>query len=158
MTALREMTPDEFDQYLSSAVVNYANDHAQAGTWTEEEALGQSKQQYAELLPKGTDTKNNYLYTVVDGAEPVGMIWLKKESDREGFIYDICIREQHQSKGHGEKTMKLIEGEGRKLGLQKIGLHVFGHNQPARTLYEKLGYKTTNVIMAKDIINPQEKH
>lgn len=38
-----------------------------------------------------------------------------------------------------------------ELGMKKIGLHVFGHNKVARGLYEKLGYETTNVVMAKTI-------
>ncbi len=29
--------------------------------------------------------------------------------------------------------------------------HVFGHNLPARAMYEKLGYITTNVQMTKNI-------
>jgi predicted GNAT family acetyltransferase len=30
-------------------------------------------------------------------------------------------------------------------------LHVFGHNQVARALYEKIGYEVTNVLMSKKL-------
>jgi len=35
------------------------------------------------------------------------------------------------------------------MGDSAIGLHVFGDNAPARSLYKKLGYTETNVNMVK---------
>ena len=43
------------------------------------------------------------------------------------------------------------EAEVRRLGLYGIGLHVFGHNSGARLLYERLGYRTTNINMFKSL-------
>ena len=37
------------------------------------------------------------------------------------------------------------------LGAEAIELHVFGHNQAAQALYEKLDYETTKIIMAKNL-------
>ncbi|MFJ5762867.1 GNAT family N-acetyltransferase [Neobacillus sp. NPDC093182] len=56
-----------------------------------------------------------------------------------------------QGFGYGKEAMKKIEIVGQKLGMKKIGLHVFGHNKVARGLYDKLGYQTTNVLMEKEI-------
>ncbi len=47
--------------------------------------------------------------------------------------------------------MKEIEIIAKKLGMNKIGLHVFGHNKVARRLYEQLGYEITNINMVKVI-------
>ena len=45
--------------------------------------------------------------------------------------------------------MRSLEDEVRRLGDSSIGLHVFGHNAPARRLYEKLGYSETHINMVK---------
>jgi hypothetical protein len=47
--------------------------------------------------------------------------------------------------------MLAMEAEVKAMGLDRISLHVFGHNPGARRLYEKLGYETTNVYMAKQL-------
>jgi ribosomal protein S18 acetylase RimI-like enzyme len=47
--------------------------------------------------------------------------------------------------------MEAIEDEVRKLGISKIGLHVFGFNAAARSLYDKLGFEVTDTSMEKNI-------
>jgi ribosomal protein S18 acetylase RimI-like enzyme len=37
------------------------------------------------------------------------------------------------------------------MGIQKVTLHVFGDNTVARSLYRKLGFVETNVVMAKSL-------
>ncbi len=44
-----------------------------------------------------------------------------------------------------------LEVEARRLNLEAIRLHVFGHNTAARPLYEKLGYEPTNINMFKSL-------
>ena len=100
-------------------------------------------------MPKGQNTKNHYLFTIRDGSKEVGMIWLAKRTDEKGFIYDINIWEGNQSKGYGKQAMQEMEILAKKIGLKSIGLHVFGHNKIARSLYEKLGYKESNIKMEK---------
>ena len=51
-------------------------------------------------------------------------------------------------------AMIAIEDEVRQLGIDRIGLHVFGHNRGAWALYDQLGYEVTNVNMAKTITRP----
>lgn len=49
------------------------------------------------------------------------------------------------------RANNLTEQEAKNLGLKEIGLHVFGFNAPAIALYESLGYKTTDLVMAKTL-------
>lgn len=51
-----------------------------------------------------------------------------------------------------KKVMGEVEALIKKLGVKKIGLHVFGHNKTARSLYEKSGYVETSIKMEKEII------
>jgi len=151
MIKLKLMNSDEFKEYITIVIENYAKEKALAGNWNEEESLTKSREEVAALLPKDEKSENNYLYSILHGKETIGMIWLAQKSTGEGFIYDIRIMEIYQGQGYGKKTMKQLEIEAKKLGMKKIGLHVFGHNKVARALYEKLGYLTTNVVMSKEI-------
>lgn len=78
-------------------------------------------------------------------------IWLALKPNNKGFIYDIKIREDCRGRGFGKQAMEDIEKVGREFDIKSIGLHVFAYNQIARSLYEKLGYKETSIVMAKEI-------
>jgi ribosomal protein S18 acetylase RimI-like enzyme len=145
------MNTDEYQKYLSSAIKSYAEEKVLSGNWTQEESISKSEEEYTRLLPKGEKTEGNYLYTIQNDNVAVGAIWLAQLSKEKGYIYDIYIVEEFQGLGYAKQAMKQIENVGAKLGLKKIGLHVFGHNKVARGLYEKLGYQTTNVLMEKEI-------
>ena len=79
------------------------------------------------------------------------MIWLNVNENNLGFIYDLNIYKEYQGKGYGLKAMEEIENIARSLELEKIELHVFGHNTKAINLYEKLNYRKTNIIMSKKL-------
>jgi ribosomal protein S18 acetylase RimI-like enzyme len=153
---LRAMSAHEYDTWYNWAVEDYAEAHIASGEWAPEDATDLSRQQFAALLPSGPSTPAHHLFTVADAGtdEAVGVIWFAERRDTgvpQAFIYDIVIWPQHRGMGHGELAMLAIEPEARALGLQRIGLHVFGHNGTAIRLYERTGYKITNLLMAKDL-------
>ena len=47
--------------------------------------------------------------------------------------------------------MKKLEDKAKELKCDKISLHVFAHNNQAISLYKKMGYKITNLMMSKEI-------
>jgi len=49
------------------------------------------------------------------------------------------------------RTLNLVEHKARELNATKVDLHVFAHNQGARTLYENTGYRPTSITMSKPI-------
>lgn len=147
--SLRVTKPAEFDQYLEHAIKNFADKKIKSGIWKQRQAINKSEEEHRQLLPNGLSTDNHYFYTICKGDMAVGMVWLAKKSDHNGFIYDINILKKHQGKGYGKLAMKQIEMLARESGLNVIELHVFGHNQVARRLYEQLGYIETNIKMKK---------
>ena len=89
-----------------------------------------------------------------DSAQTVGFLWFAVKGpkhNQKAFIYDIVVEEQFRNQGYGRKAMKLLELEGKKLGLKEIGLHVFEFNKTAIHLYESQGYQTTDRVMSKSI-------
>lgn len=151
---LERMTPAEFEAYLQPAIAEYAADRIAAGNWSEAEAMSHAQQQFADLLPQGVATPNQHLFTIRDAAsaQAVGVIWLALMphfGQTTAFIYDLRIFDAFQRRGYGMQAMLAVEREAQALGMDRIGLHVFGHNSAAQALYLKLGYTITNVNMAK---------
>lgn len=66
-------------------------------------------------------------------------------------MYDFLVYEPYRRCGYGWQALQALEQNVRALGLDTIGLHVFGHNHAARALYEKAGYEVTNINMAKKL-------
>lgn len=159
MVHLRAMTASEFDLYLERAVAEYADEKVKAGNWHASEALERSRLEYQKLLPEGVTTPKQHLSTIVSDELPgsLGMIWfaeIDQMPEPYAFIYDFSVEEPFRRRGIGTQAMLAVEAEVRSLGISRIGLHVFGHNQSARALYEKLGYEVTNINMLKILSEP----
>ena len=132
---LDRMTPAEFEAYLQPAIAEYAADKIAAGNWSEAEALSHAQRDFADLLPQGVVTPDQHLFTIRDA-----------EYSRDLRIFDAFRR-----RGYGMQAMLAVEHEAQALGMDRIGLHVFGHNSAAQALYLKLGYTITNVNMVKHL-------
>jgi ribosomal protein S18 acetylase RimI-like enzyme len=148
------MTPAEYEAWLAHLIEDYAAEKVAAGNWTADEALARSAEETKGLLPQGPATPGQHLFSVVAEGEPepVGVLWFAAmAARRQAFIYDMEIHPPYRRRGFAEQAMRAAEAEARALGLETIGLHVFGHNHAARALYEKLGYEVTNVNMAKRV-------
>ncbi len=146
------MTQAEFQSFIAVSVPEYASEKVKAGNWTAQEALEKSRKDHEDLLPHGLQSPNQHLYTIENGATPVGRIWLSVDPQTAGgagFIYDLFVAEPYRRKGIAEQAMLQLEREALRLGVGSLALHVFGYNTAARSLYEKLGYETTNINMLK---------
>lgn len=157
MSTLVPMNSVQFSAYLEEAIPAYAQGKVTSGQWSEVESLALSQQAYAELLPQGVDTPDNYLYAIQDTATQVsvGMVWiaaLTYGGKRIAFIYDVLVKPAYQRQGYATHALTALEDEVRALGLAGIALHVFGHNTSAQALYAKLGYAPTNINMYKALV------
>jgi len=154
MSKLIPMTQPELEVFLERTIPEYAEDKVRAGHWAESEALERSRKEFADELPQGLQTENNYLYTLYDDDNAVGLIWMRANIDRptnDGFILELYVEEKYRGKGYGKQIMLLIEEKARELGLKAIGLHVFGSNKIAQNLYKAVGYEVTSVNMSKTL-------
>lgn len=55
------------------------------------------------------------------------------------------------ARANGRETLRALDVALSELGQRSVSLHVFGHNEIAIELYKKSGYKTTNLVMSKEI-------
>ncbi|MBI5031976.1 MAG: GNAT family N-acetyltransferase [Chloroflexi bacterium] len=150
------MTESEFEIYRARLIREYAADKVRSGNWSVEESLSRSEKETDQLLSKGLATPDHYLFSIHDAAmaKNVGILWfaiVHWGGQRLAFIYDVEVNADDRGKGYGSQALTALEDKVKALGLDRIQLHVFGHNQRARQLYEKLGYEITNINMAKKL-------
>lgn len=154
MVRFEKMGQEDFKEYLQPAIAEYAEEKVKAGTWAESEALQKSRDSFHELLPRGVDTRNQYLFVIMDSdsGSKVGYFWFQlfeRPFGREAFIYDFKIFEEFRGRGYGNQAMAAMDEMAKSMNIAKISLHVFAHNQIARKLYEKAGYQATDINMSK---------
>lgn len=154
MLQLRPMSASEYQTYMNKAVAEYASDLKVSERLSEENALKAAETTYNRLLPQGLQTEGQWLFSAFDTSNQnwMGMVWFGKKSGAHdiAFIYDINLAPEARGKGYGKILLNLAEAEMIKRGMSAVSLHVFGHNQVARQLYEKSGFVVTNVIMSKE--------
>lgn len=151
---LRKMSPQEFDTYLSKSIPSYADDKMENEGLSAAEAKKIAEQSFNDLLPDGLLSPDQFLYSVYSGNQQIGILWFaKKESHGKKFawIYDIMIESEFRGRGHGKEIMIALESEVKRVGLNSISLHVFGKNSVAQSLYKKVGYAPTNIVMRKNL-------
>ena len=153
LVELGEVPFREFREHLAR---EYAAGKVRAGVWSQAEAEGRASRELDELLPDGPTTRGQFLYSVRDDSlsAEVGILWFAVMDSGVGrslWIYDIIIHEEFRRRGYARRTLELVEEKARELGASKVELHVFGHNDGARALYEDMGYGVTSIIMAKPV-------
>jgi len=156
VTVLVPMSAEVYGDYLQAAVAGYAKDNVDAGRWPEQGALARSRVDFANLLPRGLDTPDNYLFEIKASAPgpTLGYLWfavIEKNGLFSAFVYDVEVKPEFRRQGHATAAFEALEPLVRKLGLSSIGLHVFAHNPGAQALYRKLGYEVTSVNMRKGV-------
>ena len=141
--ALRPMTATEFERYRDQLITAYAQDMLDAGAFTDRDrALEASVVSTEELLPAGLESPGLNLWTAHDGEVLVAILWIAVDGPA-GYIYDIEVHHDQRRRGYGREVLDAGARAAHDLGARELGLNVFGHNDGARTLYERAGYATT---------------
>ncbi len=150
------MRPETYPQYIGAAIVGYAQDNVAAGRWPEGGASERSRTEFAELLPLGLPTPDNYLFEIHsrDGGPLAGFVWLaieRKPSGVSGFVYDLEIKQEYRRQGHASRALAALEILARAQGATSLGLHVFAFNEGAQALYRRLGYQVVSLNLRKPL-------
>ena len=150
MVQLIPMQQEDFEPYLERGIREYAEDHVRNGNWTVEESLERSKKEFEQLLPEGVNSRDQFLYSIVDEMDnkKIGLLWVQVK-DQKAFIYDFIIDDSFRGKGYGKQALMALDEKLRSMSVQSIGLHVFGDNHTAQELYKKMGFRITGIQMNK---------
>jgi len=151
---LRAMTDTEFVAFETGLIQDYAQDIARNHKVPLDEARAEAQQQIAGLLPDGSDSRNQQLFTIVPDAtqEAAGYLWCQVEAEKQrAFICEIQIFDRYRSHGYGTAALRELEHRLRTASIRRVGLHVFGDNTRAQALYRQLGYRVTGMEMQKEL-------
>lgn len=150
---LVSMTDDEFLEFIVKEERDYANEWVKSGVWQEEESLSRSKREFKELLPGGKDTEGHGFFSIRENlkGKKVGSLWVQWDNPEwhSSYIWDIIIFEGFRRKRYASLALSELEESVKGRGIDSIMLHVFGHNKAAISLYGKMGYFVTNLVMKK---------
>lgn len=154
MVKLIPMDPADYPAYLERGIREYAAEHVKTGNWKESEALEKSRAEFNKLLPDGVNSKNEFIYSIVDesSGQKLGILWVEIKMDqtpRRAFGFDFIIYEPFRGKGFGKQALQALDKLLISMDVESMGLHVFGHNATAFELYKKMGFEITNVQMRK---------
>jgi len=155
MIILKPMTKEAYQAFIETSFKAFLQE-MQKGSSDSAEFRKRLAEMKKQMLPQGLATPNHFFYDIYDqnSQKEVGELWFAIEergNDRSIFVYDIRIHDAHRRKGFGSQAFQTMEKKAREMGIDKITLHVFGNNHPARNMYKKLGYTETDVMMSKTI-------
>ena len=148
---IRNMTAEEFEAFFRWSVEQNVQELMEQLHLSEEEATRETLRELEQMLPDGLRTPHNHLMTVLDaGGESAGFIWMlyeEFEGRKQCFICDFAVWEPKRRKGYAAAALQLAEQHAAKAGCEECVLFVRDDNTPARSLYEKCGYR---VLRQKD--------
>ena len=156
MVRLDPMTEEEFVAFRAWMVPEYARAGVEQGNWTASESIAEATKQFESLLTSGRTTPDHYLCIVRPdgGNERVGTVWYARRTSPKGaelFVYWVGIDEAFRRRGFASGVFTALEEEARRLDAATIALHVFGDNAAGRALYARLGFRPTNLRMARAV-------
>ncbi len=88
--------------------------------------------------------KNGFIFFALFKGEAIGTCTLIKHDDKTFELSKMCVTEQYQRKGAGEKLLNEAISKAYKLGIEKIFLSTNKKLTAAFNLYRKKGFKIAN--------------
>ena len=92
------------------------------------------------LMAETMDVDLGLSRVAVEGSEPVGVALVARRGT-EGWIGGMGVVTSHRRRGIGEATLVAALDAARAAGIERVTLEVLEQNEPARRLYERLGFE-----------------
>ena len=156
MIKLAPMSAETFPEFRRQSIENFAHVTALERGWPLEIGRIHAENMIDSIAQNGLETPGFHFCHVVEelGDEHVGYLVFAVTGEdirRGAFVYDLYIFPQHQRRGYGEGALRALEPIAREEGAHTVGLNVFANNDPARALYDKLGFLTVSLAMRKGL-------
>ena len=148
------MTEVEFEAWLPSVRVGYAEDLTTNGGMDPVAAKAKADADTAVLFPGGQPSPEQLVFVIEAEGERVGELWLAEREEQRRrvlWVYDLRVGEPFRGRGFARAAMEFAEREAGRRGLSHVALNVFGGNESARGLYRALGYSEDAVSMSKPV-------
>jgi RimJ/RimL family protein N-acetyltransferase len=137
---IRAAVPGDAESLVSLAIAVAAEKEGWLIADARWRTIGEERR-YIRTLQRHPDA--TLLVADLDG-ELVGRLSLMRDPHpASSHVADlgVMVAAGHRRSGIGTALMEAAEAWAARAGVTKLELHVFPHNRPAITLYEKLGYE-----------------
>lgn len=155
MTHMITMNEEQFKTYAAHSIAGYAQDLGTTYRQPSCLALEQATESFNELLPYGLETAGHHLFNLQSAeGEEIGVLWFGinlTPQIKTLFIYDLEIFPHSQRCGHAKQVMDTVEHWAKALGVKRLELNVFAHNQAAQALYSLCGLEPCEITMGKQL-------
>ncbi|MET0726103.1 MAG: GNAT family N-acetyltransferase [Leifsonia sp.] len=149
--ALVDKDAAELATWLPTTMALYVQARMDAGD-TADQARTAAEESQAAYFPDGVPADGHRIFTITADGDDAGWLWIGPfKPGADWWIWDIEVHEPFRRRGIGEAAMRLAEDVARTAGSASLGLNVFGGNETARRLYERVGYAVTAVHMRKTL-------
>ena len=72
---------------------------------------------------------------------PTGTMYVLEEDEEILVIHTLCIPPQKAGRGYGQQMVDYAKDFARELGCKAIRIDTYAHNEPAKSLYQKNGFR-----------------
>ncbi|MFB9325778.1 GNAT family N-acetyltransferase [Paenibacillus aurantiacus] len=96
-----------------------------------------------EAFARQLSWDSELVLVAVEEDEIIGMIIGTIDNNR-GYYYRIAVHPDYQRQGVGKKLIQSLRGRFEQRNVAKILITADEHNEPILSLYESLGYATTD--------------
>ncbi len=136
---VRKPSPEEFLKVAEFSFNGFINELAASSNESPAEVRARIEG------PPLTMGENDIWLLVEKNSQQVGFLWVQIDPEKKSaFGFDIHLEPEFRSMGIGRHIMQLCGEQLKELGIDKVEICVFEHNEIARKLYASLGFKVTN--------------
>jgi RimJ/RimL family protein N-acetyltransferase len=158
MVELEPMNEEDFQASKRRGISRDAELRVRLGLWASTDAETASAAEYEELLPQGRKTPHCHFCNILDECDGsrIGETWYNARTQggkTQFWINWIWVDPSYRRRGYATQLLQLFERLATEVGADRVSLHVEADNAVALALYAKLGYRTTDLNMAK-ILHP----
>jgi GNAT superfamily N-acetyltransferase len=135
---LRPITPED-EAFLANLYASTRAEELSVTSWSDEEKSLFCRMQFNAQTAHYRENYPGASFQIIErNSLPAGRLYVARW-EREIRIVDIALMPEHRGAGIGTKFLKELQEEAKAAG-KKLSIHVEQFN-PARRLYERLGFK-----------------
>jgi len=148
---IRPFQPGDRNQVLSLA----ARLTEGVASWRDPASVRRAARQWAQASIDAATQPDHAVYVAVVGGQLVGFVGIRERAhftgQTDGYIGELAVAPDAERRGIATALLNAAEAWAAKRGVAFLTLHTGAANQPARSLYARLGYQEEEVQFTKAV-------
>ena len=123
--------------------------------WRDPAAVRRAAQHWVQTSIDTAAQPGHAVYVAIAGDRVVGVVSIREQNHFTGqadaYVGELAVASGMERRGIATALMKTAEAWAAQCGLAFVTLHTGAANQPARSLYRRLGYDEEELLLTKAI-------